>query len=534
MHRPPLLAVFLLVALLLPSVTLAQNLSTTGQEALERFQQDDIQGAIALLEPLRGRGELTPVDTSLLGSLYLEVARAADALGLLRPLADAPDADAAVLYTTGRAAYQAGQVESAVIYFQRSVDKVPVSPAGRELGLIHGRQGRLGEAYRLLLPWVQSNPDDLEARTAAAAAGIQLRRASEVEILVQGLPDTAPNAVLRAQLAEQQNKPTEIAKILEPHVETAPPAVRKDILRLLADAYINVGRAEDAVKLLRGVDETESRDPRILLLLSEALYRSGDTDGAVAALAPVAKPLLERDEIPKIPVILQALLDYGRMLVAAGRHDEALPYLRKATELDPKRQLGWKALGDAFLAAGRRDEAEGALAKFRQLAELETERRKRDEILAKDPSGAAVLRAEAMLREGDSKGALEVLRSEILLSPRDMRLRVAEVRTLVSLSRMQEAFQAAEKTLQVFPDHPDAVYQIGAVRLGLNQRAAAEKDLRRALEIQPEHVAALSDLAVLLHSQGRLDEARSLVDRLLAVQPENPTGQQLKQRLDGR
>ena len=92
--------------------------------------------------------------------LYLELGKAQQALAVLKPLADAEDAEPAVLYKAGRAALLPDQVDAAKLYFTRSVLKEPASPAARELGLLTAREGRVVEAYSMLRPWALRNPND--------------------------------------------------------------------------------------------------------------------------------------------------------------------------------------------------------------------------------------------------------------------------------------------------------------------------------------------------------------------------------------
>lgn len=48
---------------------------------------------------------------------------------------------------------------------------------------------------------------------------------------------------------------------------------------------------------------------------------------------------------------------------------------------------------------------------------------------------------------------------------------------------------------------------------------ASESELQRFIEMCPEHGAALNNLAVLLENKGRLEEAKQLYDRAIAVNP---------------
>ena len=74
---------------------------------------------------------VTPQVQSLMGTLYLEVGKPQEAMAVLKPLADAEAAEAAVLYNAGRAALLLNQVPEARTYLTRSVFKQPASPAAR-------------------------------------------------------------------------------------------------------------------------------------------------------------------------------------------------------------------------------------------------------------------------------------------------------------------------------------------------------------------------------------------------------------------
>jgi Flp pilus assembly protein TadD len=69
--------------------------------------------------------------------------------------------------------------------------------------------------------------------------------------------------------------------------------------------------------------------------------------------------------------------------------------------------------------------------------------------------------------------------------------------------------------------------------MGHADLAAAETAFRRTLEMAPDHPAALSDLAVLLASQGRRDEAVSLLEHLVEIQPNNRAARANLQKLRG-
>ncbi|MDP4823862.1 MAG: sulfotransferase, partial [Aestuariivirgaceae bacterium] len=62
------------------------------------------------------------------------------------------------------------------------------------------------------------------------------------------------------------------------------------------------------------------------------------------------------------------------------------------------------------------------------------------------------------------------------------------------------------------------------IHLGLNEMAPAERALREALRLSPDHPEALNNLASLLGGQHRFLEARELLSRLLAMTPDHAAG----------
>lgn len=493
--------------------------SELGMRAFEEFQRDNFAAAVALLEEQARRPEgATHVDLALLGTLYLETGRPKEALKAFQVVAETETADPAVLFNAGRAALALGDVETGGDYLERSVAKVPFSPAARELGLLRGAQGRVTEAYRLLRSWVSRNLGDTEARLALAAAGLRIDRAAEIGPLLDGLPDGDPKiALLRAQYRSEMGDPEGAIALLEPLLAEAPAEIEKDVLRLLADSLIDVGRSRDAVALL--ADRGES-DPRLALLLAEGQSKSGDAAAAAATLEPFAEDVLAGDS-PLGPVAYQVALDYGRSLAASDRAEQALGYLRRATEMRPNEQLAWKGLGDALMALGRREEATEALARFRELAEGDNRTGRGEQSAARDPGAKAILGAQEAMSKGEHQRALAILRQEIALSPRDLRPRLLEMRLLATVERLPEALKSAEAAVELFPESSDALYMRGVIHMARQSPELAESDFRRALDLAPDHLPAMNDLAVVMTLQGKKDEAKEILERLLDADPDN-------------
>ncbi|HTQ79081.1 MAG TPA: tetratricopeptide repeat protein, partial [Thermoanaerobaculia bacterium] len=347
------------------------SLEKSLDRALAKADKGDEAGAIQILEGLRKDPAVTPPVLSLLGGLYLKTNRPKEAMELLKPLADAEDADPAVLFNTARAAFALGQKAEGVQYLERSVALAPASPAARALGLFLAREGQPEQAYDILLPWVAATPDDFEARLAAALLAVNLQHFADAEKLLKGMPKNNPRVELLAgDLALRQGNPKASIATLRPLVDNPPPGfdtnsgMEADARRLLAEAYLRTGQPNDAIKLLSG---REKGDPATALLLAQAQFQGGATPAALATLSPWTDKILKADKPRDPELVVKMAITYGRILTAAGRLEEAATAIGVATRLDPGSPEAWDAYGKTLAAQGKKEDSAKALARSQVL-----------------------------------------------------------------------------------------------------------------------------------------------------------------------
>ncbi|HBL28866.1 MAG TPA: hypothetical protein DD490_18690 [Acidobacteria bacterium] len=483
------------------------------QDAIKKIEAGDVAGGIRDLEAQRAAGGAAPQGLALLGTLYLQQGKAAEALAVLKPLADADGADAAVLYNAARAAFAVKQAELGAGYLQRGAQAAPDSPAARDLGLLVMRQGSLVEAYSLLYPWAAAHPNDTEARLAAASLAVQLERPQEAEGFLDTLgvsPDDPAIRLLRGRAAAQKGDGAAAVALLEPLAPGVPAAMDLEYRRALAEAYLVANRPADAVKQLTG---HAGQHPGLALLLGRAQRKAGDKAGALATLKPFADKLPSDvqavgDPRPLIGIALEA----GTLLTELGRPAEAAPILEKAAQLYPQSPPVWEALAQALDAAGRKDAADRARDRLDDLFRS-----------AEGPGGAEV---SADLREagiamaaGQNEKALDAVRRELAAKPGSLQARALETRLLLTLNRKEEALKILQEALRETPDSADLLYLRGAVQMSFYNWVAAEADLRKTLQLAPQNTAAMNDLAVLLMTRDARDEARALFEKVLQINP---------------
>jgi tetratricopeptide (TPR) repeat protein len=495
------------------------------QSAVKKYQAGDVASAIALLEPFRNKPGTHPAVLSLLGTLYLETGRNKEALELLGPIADTDAAGPLILSGAAHAAMALGQNAKAEKYLWRVVSKAPDSPASRDLGLLLGGQGRLSESYLLLHPWAAAHPDDGEARVSAAYDAVELDRTPEADELLKGLPLDNPRVrLLEGRIQLMQQRPREGLTTLEPLLKGGPPELDLSVRRYVAEAHIALGESSAAAELLKG---RVGDDPSLAILLGRAYYRDGNPTEAIAVLEPFARNLLAGAPSSQSEQSMMAdlALEYGQALVGVSKWPEAIKALDRATQLNPGSLVGWQLLGRAQLASGQREDANKSMEKFRQIESAlkpNTTRINQQQNDTDDPTGRNLTQATKLAAAGDLDKALTLIRQEVKLQPADPRPRATEVMLLINAKRPQDALKAAEDDLAAAPGNPDFLYLRGASKMALRDLPGAEKDFRQTLTIQPNHLGALSDLAVLLTTTGKKDEARQLLQKVLALKPGDP------------
>jgi arylsulfatase A-like enzyme/Flp pilus assembly protein TadD len=286
----------------------------------------------------------------------------------------------------------------------------------------------------------------------------------------------------------------------------ADPAERRNLLR------------EERAVYARLRDALQGFDPRLEPPFEEA----SETREALASLGYLggAAPAAE-GELPDPRHRIADLEPLRRAIswLQEGRNEEALPLLRGAAEAIPRSIDAWQFLGLALDRTGR---PEDAYAAYQRAFELSN-----GSPLLAQPLGELALR----LRRFEDAAAF--LAAAVEAEPEELGVRLLHARALLFAGRPGDALAAARGAVELAPESPDAHYLVGAIHMGKRELAPAEAGLRRALELAPAHPPALSDLAVLLASQGRRDEARALLERLVAAQPENRQAREMLARLAG-
>lgn len=237
----------------------------------------------------------------------------------------------------------------------------PQLPEARYIyGLCLAADGRPVDAARELEKAIALKPGEaapLFALAAAYAAAEDERTAATYEKLVALRPDDVKLRLDFAEYLWRTQKNAEGNRVMEQALAAFP--ANTGLLRRWGRALLEQERPLDAVQALEKARTLGSRDPATIAMLADAYEQTDRADDARRVLA---------DGIEANPTDAALRQDLGRLLLAAGRADEALPVLQEAARSSPGTVETQLDLGRALESAGRLEEAEAAYRRAVALA----------------------------------------------------------------------------------------------------------------------------------------------------------------------
>ncbi len=439
-------------------------------------------------------------------------------------------------YLAGEIGLQRGNTRTTLFHLLRAAEEArdPVAAAqAARMALDMKDLERATEAARL---WVRFDPNSLAARELAMI--LALRRGDREEALVQA------EAALR--IAE---------------------ALGKDGFLQLASVLAGE-RRDDKIELFRELVRRHSRDARAHYALALVASQRKRYDLAFDALDRARelapdwdKPWLLRTQILNLQgrgqeaeaTLRRALREHpsatlwqalGRLLMQQNRHREALDAFRRASRMDPanhelRTAIGllaiqlrdWELARRTWLELAedpdfpRREEAWFFLG---QIEELQKHPQQAIEYYARVRDGrfrqeADLRRALLIGQQGRLEEAARLFRELRLTNPRQaVQLYVTEAQLYREQGRPEKAMKVYDEAIAANPDSPDLHYARGLLAADLGDVAAAERDLRRVLELRPGDADALNALGYTLADRtDRLDEAYRYIRQALDKLPDS-------------
>ena len=243
------------------------------------------------------------------------------------------------------------------------------------------------------------------------------------------------------------------------------------------------------------------------------------------------------------PQAKDARLNYARLLVAAKRFAEARKQFEALVEQFPQNADVTMAVALLAMQANDYESAETQLKRALDLGygepdvarlylgQLSEERKRYDEALkwfAAVQPGEQYINAQSRYagvlakqgRLGDARKHLQQVSTQS--AQQRVQLTQAEAQLLRDANAYQEAFDVLGNALKTMPDNSDLLYDYAMAAEKVNRVDVLESNLRKLIEIQPDHAHAYNALGYTLADRNeRLQEAHQLIEKALKLAPDD-------------
>lgn len=137
-----------------------------------------------------------------------------------------------------------------------------------------------------------------------------------------------------------------------------------------------------------------------------------------------------------------------------------------------------------------------------------------------EPRGdSALSRADAMLAAGNAAGALDLYLAASAAAPDEIAGFVGAGAANGALGRYDAAEKELRKALRIAPDHPDVHFQLGLVLFRRGVYSGAVAEMRRVVELEPAHAGAFLLLGEALNQMAQSDQAIEALEQATRIQP---------------
>lgn len=383
--------------------------------------------------------------------------------------------------------------------------------------------------------WQELEPESIKAHQIAAyvqiEAGDRDATLSALRALIGLTPSDKQPYMQAAQLLARIEDPQERLDLMQALLADAP----KD-----ADAQFalaNLAAAADDNELARAAARRaaalrpEWTEPRLFLV--QLLVTDGDREAAAELLDTYLAEAGEDKELNLLRAQLHidaeeyapALAVFDRLLAAEPEQPDVL-FTAAVLALEVEALEQARVYLSRLHEIGRREDDVAFL-----FGQLEEQAGNEDAALGwyarvdgPNATDATVRIARLHAATGDMTRAQDMLQQLRDQMPDDAAtLFLIEGEMLRQHDADQQAMALYDRALAAQPDNPDLRYARAMVAVGLDRIELLESDLRHIIDQDPEHADALNALGYTLADRtDRLTEARELIERALALKPDEP------------
>lgn len=360
--------------------------------------------------------------------------------------------------------------------------------------------GKWDLAKDALLKVLALQPDEPSAARNLAILQLREGKQAEAKSTLQSLlkqhPGDEPGAMMLADMAVKAGDAASVISILEPVVKDNPGALAA-AERLAAEQFA-VGNLSRVLAITSGRSDSQLKSaPKLLELRGKAQMLSGDVTGARNTFEQWSR-LMPSSAAPHFLL--------AETLSRKGNLENARKELRTAIELDPKFTPARIGEVKMLVHAGEMDKAQKALVRLR----------------GDFGERAEILGIEGWFALGTGNPALAEARlSAALHKHPDAELTVLLARSMLLQQKHDEGFRVLNKWLEDHPKDVGVLMELAGDYLALERSDEAISTYAKVLDILPNHVPALNNIAW-LYSDRNPAKAMEYAQRAQNLSPADP------------
>jgi protein O-GlcNAc transferase len=298
-----------------------------------------------------------------------------------------------------------------------------------------------------------------------------------------------------------------------------------EILTDLGDVCLELGRTEIALQHLERAVELQPAYKKAHYVLGLACRAAGQLDDAREHLQlgidGTRKFITDAWSIrsPEFKLGLKDKFRYSRMLIEAGRVQEALELLESLAEKQPREISVLVNLGVGYMDAKRPGDA---IAILNTAAEV-----------SPDHFATFLNLAAANMDLFRWPVALQHVDHAIELSPTVTRAHVVRARILRELGRLDEAMQSLATARTQAPDEITVVYEQAATAWASNSWEEALTFYRELDRLVPSNVGIIVQIGICSYRIGLIDDAHIALALARQLDPDHEGTRVLEQEIEG-
>ena len=537
---------------------------------MSMYMRKEYEGALSQFRTILDRTPDAAQVRLMVAMIYLAQQRLDDSIAELQKVLKDNDRNALAHNMLGNAYMAKGMFAEGMRELNRATDLDPkLVDAYLKKGIYHLSTGNLKETESDLKTALQVAPDVLNNRLILSAYYLRLKNFDKaVAVLKEGLTKTKADAALYNNIASvmfMQKKNAEGLEYLQKAKEIDPAFLNTYFNT--ATWYATNGEQEKAIAEFKAVLQKDPQNLKALLTLA-AYYESKGSDGET--LAYFAKAIETKN-----PSAYVALANF---YMKKKQSDKALDMIDGAIKSMPKNPDLLELKGRIYLADKKTKEAigvfeqveainaeRGILLKIqtyvsgKEFARAADEARRLIEVKPKSARGYMIL-AEIYEAQGNRDRAIDELKKGVRADSANTAALIQLGYTFARKKDYPQAMATFEEVLRKDPKaSAPALFGLGSMYEEQGKKQEALKKYRESLERSPAYVPALNNLAslyadgiggkpaeglvmaekavksepnnpnvldtygYLLLKNGRVAEARKILERVSSILPGNPT-----------